>query len=318
MGFKQFNEVVQHLFVEDVHSLSPSAGKLLLVIAGKCDDSGTWYSSMATLTKMANIGDIKTTKSAVKEIEALDNPKVMSHTQRTPGGKNYYLIHPLCPSGCQDKKHRQDQGANYPLPSGEITPYPEEKSTQGIGEQNPQHIEKDRNLKEKRDVRPLCFDCEAVEYPEGLVHQFTCKTYRRLVGSIAWEITKNENSANWLEMTETDKQLAHLRSLAKMNLRDDTKAQARQAIEAKFEITFTQSLMNKANSAEVNAEWVAWLKSIHTPETFKTIGDYAYLRALHYSRQGLPVPSLAELSLHPKNDPYPDKIAPGCELAPGQ
>jgi hypothetical protein len=317
--FKHLNETIQHIFNEETHSLTPSAGKLLLVIAGKCTEEGIWFSSIRTLTRLADIGDEKTTKKAVKEIEALDNPKVMSHTQREAGGVNFYQIHPLCPGSCVDKTHTLNPGANYPLPSGELQPSAKTKTPRGQVAKSTSHIETNKPpFKEMRETSSLCRNCEGIQYKAGIIHQDSCATYKRLIGSIPWEITKNQNSATWLEMTETDKQKANLDSLEAKAKRDSDKAQNQQEQDLRYERDFTQSLSAKPDSTELVHEWVTWLKEIHSKQPFQGLGHFAYLRALHYSRTGLTLPSEEELLQRPRTNPYPEIIAPGCEQAPDQ
>jgi len=318
MGFRPNNEVIDHIFKAKTHRLTPSARILLLVISGKSDESGVFFHSYADLTRLADIGDIKTTKKAVKEIEALDNPKVMSHEQRQLGGKNFYRIHPLCPSTCRDTTHRGYLGANYPLPSGEITPTQGAESPQGIGSIAPSHIEIDRPFTEKKEVSTLCRNCEATQYETGIIHEDSCATYKRFIGSVPWEITKNQNSATWLEMTETDKQIAHLASLAAKAKRDSDKAHNQQQQDSKFNREFSQSLSAKPDSTELTQDWIAWLKELHSQEYFRGIGHFVYLKALEYSRRGLPLPSVEELAKRPRNNPYPEIVAPGCEDEPDQ
>ena len=318
MGYKPFNEIVHHIFETKTHRLTPSARILLLVIAGKCTEEGVWFSSYADLTKLADIGDIKTTKKAVKEIEALDNPKVMSHEQRQLGGKNYYKIHNLCPSNCQEKSHRRTQGANYPLPSGEITPPRGAESPQGLGSESPSHIETDKPFREIREGTPLCENCEGTQYAEGIVHQVNCRTYIRWLNSPAWGVTENQNSATWLQMTEHDKQRAHLVSLAAKTKRESDKAQHQQEQDSRYDRDFSQSLSAKPDSTELTQDWIAWLKEIHRDGLFTSLGHIPYLRALHYSRAALPLPSPEELFQRPKINPYPEIVAPGCEQAPDQ
>jgi hypothetical protein len=318
MGFKPFNEVVHHIFQTNTHRLTPSARTLLLVIAGKCTEEGIWFHSYADLTRLAQIGDIKTTMDKVKEIEALDNPKVMSHEQRQLGGKNFYKIYPLCPSDCQEDSHRGYLGANYPLPSGEITPPQGSESPLGIGSKSPSYIETNKPLKEMREGTSLCKNCEATQHEAGIIHQDTCATYKRLIGSIPWEITKNQNSATWLQMTETDKQLAHLASLTAKAKRDSDKAHNQQLQDSSYERAFFQSLKAKPDSNDLTQVWIAWLKELHSQEYFKEIGHFVYLKALYYSRQGLPLPSVEELLQRPRTNPYPDIVAPGCEHEPDQ
>ena len=318
MGFRPNNEVIDHIFKTKTHRLTPSARILLLVIAGKSDESGVYFHSYADLTRLADIGDIKTTKKAVKEIEALDNPKVMSHEQRQLGGKNFYRIHPLCPSTCREDSHRGYLGANYPLPSGEITPPRGAESPQGLGSESPSHIESDKPFTEKKEVSSLCKNCQGTQYETGIIHQDSCATYKRLIGSIPWEITKNQNSATWLQMTETDKQIAHLVSLAAKAKRDSDKAQNQQEQDSRYERDFSQSLSAKPDSTELTQDWIAWLKDIHRDGLFTSLGHIPYLRALEYSRRGLPLPSVEELAKRPRINPYPEIVAPGCEQAPDQ
>lgn len=311
MSFQHFNQALEHIIFQGVR-LTPSARILLLVISGKAEPNGVFYSSYPRLSRLGGIGDPKSTKTAIRELEAL-SPKVLSHTQRQPGGVNYYQLENLCPNTCEDKTHKITQGGKSPLPSVSNPP-PQEGD-------NPLHIELNKPIKksEGHSLALVCNDCEGEQYPEGVVHETNCRTYRRWINSPAWEITKNQNSATWLQMTEHDKQRAHLVSLAEMTKRETDKATTKQTLEAEFNQTFSQSLIAKANSGDINPDWVAWLKGIHNPETFKgSIGHYPYLRAMHYSNLGLPVPSKAELSTRPKNNPYPDIVAPGCEQAPDQ
>jgi hypothetical protein len=312
MSYQHLNQVIEHLLLQGVH-LTPSARILLLVISGKAEPNGVFYSSYPRLSRLGGISDPKSTKSAIKEIEAL-TPRVMSHSQRQPGGVNYYQLENLCPSDCQDKTHQVTPGGKTPLPSVNNPP-PQEGD-------NPLHIELNKPIKKMRGtlVDLVCNSCQGEEYPEGVVHETNCRTYRRWINSPAWEITRNQNSATWLQMTEHDKQRAHLVSLAEMTKRATDKATTKQTLEAEFSQTFNQSLIAKANSVDLKPEWVTWLKGIHNPETFNgKIGEFAYLRALHYSRQGLPVPSKAELLQSPSRiNPYPEIVAPGCEQAPDQ
>lgn len=312
MSYQHLNQVIEHLLSQGVH-LTPSARILLLVISGKAEPNGVFYSSYPRLSRLAGISDPKTTKTAIKEIEAL-TPKVMSHSQLKPGGKNHYRLENLCPDTCQDKTHQVTPGGKTPLPQAGDYPSPQ-------AVENPLHIETNKPIKKMRGtlVDLVCNSCQGEQYPEGVVHETNCRTYRRWINSPAWEITKNQNSATWLQMTEHDKQIAHLVSLAEMTKRETGKAITKQTLEAEFNQTFNQSLIAKANSGDLKPDWVAWLKGIHNPETFNgKIGEFAYLRALHYSRQGLSVPSKVELLQRSRINPYPDIVAPGCEQAPDQ
>jgi hypothetical protein len=312
MSYQHLNQVVEHLLFQGVH-LTPSARILLLIISGKAEPNGVFYSSYPRLSRLAGISDIKTTKGAIKEIEAL-TPKVMSHRQLKPGGKNHYQLENLCPGTCEDKTHKISPGGKTPLPQEVDNPRLQEVD-------NPLHIETNKTIKKMRGTHfdLVCNSCQGEQYPEGVVHETNCRTYRRWINSPAWEITKNQNSATWLQMTEHDKQRAHLVSLAEMTKREADKAITKQTQDEEFNQTFNQSLIARANSGDIKPDWVTWLKGIHNPETFNgKIGEFAYLRALHYSRQGLPLPSEAELLKRPRINPYPDIVAPGCEQAPDQ
>jgi hypothetical protein len=313
VSFQHFNQAIAHIIAQGIR-LTPSARILLLVIYGKAEPTkaepnGVFYSSYPTLTKLAGISDPKSTKTAIKELEAL-TPKVLSHYQRRPGGVNYYRLENLCPSDCKARSHKTTQGAKTPLPSVS-NPLPQEVD-------NPLHIELNKPIK-KTSGTLVCNFCQGEQYAEGVVHETNCRTYRRWINSPSWEVTKNQNSATWLQMTEHDKQIAHLVSLAEMTKREADKATTKQTLDEEFTHTFSQSLIAKSSSGDIKPDWVTWLMSIHSPETFNgKIGEFAYLRALHYSRQGLPVPNQAELSNRPRINPYPEIVAPGCEQAPDQ
>jgi hypothetical protein len=216
----------------------------------------------------------------------------------------------MCPSDCLDKDHISTP-ATIRGKGVQVTRASGSNKSEQLKREPKKEIKKEEG---GRLGDSLCEYCNPEKYLDGLLHADDCSEYLWLKDRKAWAITRERNLATWETLSEQDKQRAHLEDIFEMKRRNSQKQKQMQDQEADFELTFNQSLMARQDSNELTEDWKAWLRGLHTPETFTgIIGHYPYLRALHYSRQGYPIPSPQELAGNSRINPYPEIIAPGCE-----